>query len=240
MSAKRQMLSFAEYSAASPPTAAFPVALHGALTLLLRAYDYAQEVDCSPCDFAVDFQTLRAHGLTKIDLKWLELKGYVQCSANRTPGERANETSPPPGSRKPAEDTQVILTDAGAAAVRSGLARVAEGNDRVEPSAVPAQGMLTGEHLVPRWDPVRRELWVGNQLVKRYRQPAPNQERILTAFEEEGWPEYIDDPLPPEPAHDPKYHLHVTISNLNRNQLFRCLRFCGDGHGQGVRWQLLV
>jgi hypothetical protein len=53
-----------------------------------------------------------------------------------------------------------------------------------------------GSHR-PRWDKHLRELWLGPHLIKWFRVPAPDQERILDAFEEEGWPASIDDPLPP-------------------------------------------
>ena len=39
----------------------------------------------------------------------------------------------------------------------------------------------------PRWDPECRELRCGADLVKRFREPALNQETILAAFEEAGW-----------------------------------------------------
>ena len=42
-----------------------------------------------------------------------------------------------------------------------------------------------------------------DEIVKRYRVPAPNQELILAAFEEEGWPQLIDDPLPPQDELNP-------------------------------------
>jgi hypothetical protein len=90
--------------------------------------------------------------------------------------------------------------------------------------------------LVPHWDRDRRELRWANQLVKQYRLPAPNQELILAAFEEEDWPLSIDDPLPHEPEQDPKQRLHDTIKSLNRHQLRRLLVFTGDGTGEGVRW----
>jgi len=47
----------------------------------------------------------------------------------------------------------------------------------------------------PRWDGERCELWLGNVLVKRFRRPAPNQEAILAAFEELGWPRGSTTPL---------------------------------------------
>lgn len=68
---------------------------------------------------------------------------------------------------------------------------------------------------------------------------APDQERILAVFQEESWPDRIDDPLPPVPGITPKRRLHSTIQCLNRNQKTHLLQFHGDGCGCGVRWELL-
>lgn len=91
----------------------------------------------------------------------------------------------------------------------------------------------------PAWDARRRELRVGHTLVKKFRVPADNQERILSAFEEEAWPAYIDDPLPMKSETAPKQRLRNTIDRLNGNQLAPLLRFHGNGNGQGIGWQLL-
>ncbi|MEN6451371.1 MAG: hypothetical protein ABFC96_12840 [Thermoguttaceae bacterium] len=90
---------------------------------------------------------------------------------------------------------------------------------------------------VPRWDSQRRELVVDGQIVKRFRVPAPNQEAVLAAFEEEGWPSRIFDPLIPQGDVSPKRRLHETIKALNSHRLFRAVRFRGDGTGQGVLWE---
>ena len=90
---------------------------------------------------------------------------------------------------------------------------------------------------LPHWDRDRQELRVGNVVVKQFKVPAPNQEMIIAAFEEEGWPPRIDDPLPPHPQQDSKRRLHDTINSLNRNQREELIRFLGDGSGQGIRWE---
>lgn len=90
--------------------------------------------------------------------------------------------------------------------------------------------------LIPTWDSVRRELRVGVQVVKRFHNPAPVQELILAAFEEEGWPPHIDDPLPPCDGIDPKKRLHNAINCLNRNRAARLIKFHGNGTRTGVRW----
>ena len=92
---------------------------------------------------------------------------------------------------------------------------------------------------VPRWDGRCRELRVQDRVVKQFNVPARNQELILAAFEELGWPPHVDDPLPPLPGVDSKQRLHDTINRLNRNQKHRLLHFRGDGWGQGIRWHLL-
>jgi hypothetical protein len=74
--------------------------------------------------------------------------------------------------------------------------------------------------------------------VKRFRVPALNQELILAAFEEEGWPPHLDDPLPQEANTDPKQRLQDTIKRLNRHQVNRLIHFRGDGSGTGILWEL--
>jgi hypothetical protein len=93
---------------------------------------------------------------------------------------------------------------------------------------------------IPQWDKERQELRLGDLVVKQFKVPAPNQELILAAFQEEGWPPRMDDPLPPHPEQDSKRRLHDTITTLNRHQKHRLIRFSGDGSGEGVRWELLV
>src|SRR5262249_20753115 len=96
-----------------------------------------------------------------------------------------------------------------------------------------------GRRPTPSWDRDRRELRLGGVLVKRFKAPAPNQEAILAAFEEEGWPPRIDDPISPQLSQDPKHRLHDTINALNRHQKNRLVGFLGDGSGEGVRWESL-
>jgi len=99
-------------------------------------------------------------------------------------------------------------------------------------------GEFLADFVRPHWDAMRRELIVGGQVVKRFRRPAPNQEAVISAFEEEGWPPAIFDPLPPDAEQDCKQRLHNTIKALNHSRLARVIRFRGDGTGQRVVWEL--
>jgi hypothetical protein len=82
-------------------------------------------------------------------------------------------------------------------------------------------------------------LQVGGRIVKHYRVPASTQEAILAAFEEEGWPPHLDDPLLPIRDGYPKDRLRDAIRHLNANQKNRLIRFRGDGTGQGILWELI-
>ena len=108
-----------------------------------------------------------------------------------------------------------------------------------------AAGVVADSHYVantnlmtPTWDRDRRELRVAGLVVKQFRLPSPNQERIIIAFEEESWRPRIDDPLPPCMDIVPQQRLHSTIKSLNRNQVHRLITFMGDGTGRGIRWEL--
>jgi hypothetical protein len=110
---------------------------------------------------------------------------------------------------------------------------LAIGQSRVKPSR-----SATVARIVPQWDAMRRELIVGGQVVKRFRVPARNQEAVLVAFEEEGWPHRVYDPLSPDGDTDTKQRLRETIKALNGHRLARIIRFRGDGTGEGVCWEL--
>lgn len=92
----------------------------------------------------------------------------------------------------------------------------------------------------PIWDRQRRELRVGKTVVKRFKWPAENQERVLDAFQENGWPDRLDDPLLPHPQICPKRRLHDTLKCLNRKQVNEALKFRGDGTGLGIVLEIVA
>jgi hypothetical protein len=95
---------------------------------------------------------------------------------------------------------------------------------------------VTANPPLPVWDADRRELRLGKLVVKRFRQPAENQELILAAFEEDGWPPRIDNPLASDGDTDAVDRLHDAVKKLNR-QAKRLIRFRSDGRGTGVLWE---
>lgn len=215
-------------------------AMRVGLRLLQQAYDYSRDLQRIVWDFAVEIDVLRRAGLNNNDLRWLHYKGYIEHGREITePGDidrnfqrRDDLTLTPESCFVLTEDGAHVL---GIAGRRQVLASQGETNGHFP--VVRAVETDEPDSLVPRWDSDLREFQYGGSIVKRFRTPSPNQETILAAFEEEGWPTRIDDPLPGAPEIDPKQRLHDTIKSLNRNQLDRRVRFRGDGTGEGVRWE---
>lgn len=135
---------------------------------------------------------------------------------------------------------QSLLTDAGVAFVRRGTVTVRAAT-AADPSGDSPVGSGADPQDLPRWDGATRRLWLGQKLLKEFRQPAPNQTLILAAFQDGDWREnHIDDPLPRQPGEreaDAKARLQQTIKNLNRLLPEGSIRFRGDGTGQGVFWE---
>jgi hypothetical protein len=199
-----------------------------ALALLARSNRYAAGATDLAWQFAVEIEELLALGVSRSELRWLVLNGYAEHARDATrQSDRARRFLPGQNTRF-ARQTCFILTAAGVdLAGRLGPS--------LRSAAAPA-GNRRPESL-PRWDAVQRALRVDGQVVKQFRLPAANQERVLVTFQEEGWPPRISDPLPPRQDIDPKVRLRDTVKFLNANQQNSLLRFHGDGTGEGVLWE---
>jgi hypothetical protein len=200
------------------------------LRVLIQAYEYAANVGVSPRQFAVKLTEARLLGLTLSDLRWLVMKRWVEPLIETTlPADDERSFRPIQTLRFP-KRASFALTPAGFAAAKG----PAMGLERAPQKPLPE--LKDGRRIVPQWDAVRKELRFDGLVVKRFKAPAPNQETVLTAFEEEAWPPRIFDPLPPFHDQDPKRRLHDTIVSLNRTLTRPLIRFSGDGSGEGVRW----
>lgn len=104
-------------------------------------------------------------------------------------------------------------------------------------SAVASPAARPSGNVRPAWSAATRRLVFDGQLVKWFRQPAKNQDIVLATFENEGWPEHIDDPLPPDADIDVRDRIHNTLSRLN-HQDCPLLWFESDGLGSGFCWRL--
>ena len=212
---------------------------HSALEMLLEAYVYAHDVHHKLWDFALEIDILRKGGLANSDLRWLLCKGLLEHAVEIRGGDGKHRCFQAGQNLSFDNSSCFVLTDFGLNFIRHslhGLPLVAKEWSSFTPAIVPSMDGNSTQ-LKPFWDRDRQELRVGNQVVKEFKVPAPNQEMVLAAFHEEDWPVRIDDPLPPRPELEPKRRLHDTINSLNRHQKSELIRFMGDGSGQGVRWE---
>lgn len=201
-----------------------------ALRLLYDATCYAAQLNRSVWDFAEEIASLRRGGLTNGDLRWLMCNGLVEQGREITKmGAERREFQHSIGLHF-SKRTCFVLTDSGTLYVRQVLTQPTTTHNGVNGKVRP---------IKPKWDRDLQELRLGDDIVKRFKVPAPNQETVLAVFEEEDWPVYVDDPLPPHPHIDPKSRLHDTINSLNRNQQNNLIQFRGNGSGKGVRWELI-
>jgi hypothetical protein len=231
------------------------------LGILRQAYEYAADVDASPRQFAVKLAEARLFGLSLSDLRWLVLKGLVEPLIETTLPNEGERSFRVIQTLQFPKRTAFVLTPAGFAASKGEASRDEVSRDEVsvgrpasrEPVANrpeqsrpeqsrPEQSRPERSRperirpIVPHWDADLQELRLDGLLLKRFKVPAPNQEIVLSVFQEEGWPVRIDDPLPPAVDQNPKRRLHDTIVSLNRTLRCPRIRFLGDGSGEGIRW----
>lgn len=209
--------------------------LRRALEALLKASKYAADTNCSIWDFAVVISELFDLGASESDLRWLVRKGFVEHNREVTiegdDGRQFRSTGDLTFTRR----TCFVLTRAGSTTARSLANCSANGHSASAPIDIRPERRLS--QAVPHWDAETRRLLLDGRLIKRFKWPAVNQEAVLCAFQEEGWRERIDDPLPPRPEQDSKRRLADTIKCLNRKQLNELIHFHGDGTGEGVLWE---
>jgi hypothetical protein len=223
-------------SSSNPSKDGMTAEVHAALALLSQARKYASDFACDPWEFAVEIDRLLIMGATTNDLRWLVKKGFV---------EHAREVTRPGDPVRQFERCQNLSFAENSCFLRAGAAPVSLESKNIRPeTAAHVVEVKTPvpkpSNLVPHWDSDDRKLYVGDLVVKEFRVLSPNQEAILSAFEEEGWPHYVDDPLPPAPDQNPKHRLRDTIKWLNSNQKNHLIRFRGDGTGERIRWELTI
>ncbi len=213
-------------------------AIQRTLAVLLQARNYAARLGKDPWEFAVEIQILQKAGSTRSDLRWLRCRDYVDHATEITTPHDLQRVFQPTSNLSFYRTTCFVITPAGMQFALSMRGQTCKVEDRITAENLTGR-YATERDEVPVWDRERQVLHLGGLVVKQFKTPAPNQEAVLSAFQEEGWPPRIDDPIPPQLNQDAKTRLHDTINGLNRNQKHPLIRFLGDGSGQGIRWELI-
>ncbi len=204
-----------------------------ALSMLHAAWEAAIDVQTPSSEFAVEIHQLFAAGVTSTDLRWLAARGFAEHLQ-----EIVREDSP---RRQFQRSKCLAFTDHSCFVLTEAGCRLASASLKIPAQDIPVEGAAStvqtaDSTMVPKWDGTIRQLSVSGRLVKQFRLPATNQETILKALEEDGWPPRVDDPLPSRHGGDRRARLHDAIKGLNRNQIHRLLSFKGDGTGCGILW----
>jgi hypothetical protein len=208
-----------------------------ALAILIEGYDFALDLETCVWEFAVPIRNLLEADCSVNTLRWLVRRGFAEyavLTGAGTPGAHPNTG----GKIEFADETSFVLTEVGVAAALAAYPSLPfTSRARLLPG-----GQHSGESAVPAWDERLGELRYLGVLVKRLRKAASNQWALLSAFEREGWPGQLGNPLPQltQGGVKQKQRLHDAIKNLNRDHEVLLLRFYGAGSGRGVGWRTLV
>jgi hypothetical protein len=229
------MNSAQQYTSVRTSTSSPAVTRNRPLRELLKAYRHAQALGISPWEFAVGVPELRHSGLTETDLRWLVEKGYAEHGTEATCPQHEQRTFQRAVNLQLSEQSCFILTAAGARWAAKVAARGAGGPAAVGETNGKANAADPDAEL-PSWDAAQHTLSWRGQVVKRFKEEAPCQEAILSAFQAANWEDCIEVVLPQELRADVKRRLRDAVRNLNRS-VRPHLHFSQEGCGSRVRWR---
>lgn len=219
--------------------------LCGGLSVLLEACDWARGSGIDPWQFAVRIERLRESGFSETHLSWLLCSGNLEHAREFTPPSDDQRSFRNVGRLNFGKRSCFVLSETGIAWARTICGAVHEACPlSADLPAAPARGaaaiLVTAHDAIPspHWERDRRRLTLNSDLLMELSMRAQNLLRILDVFQEENWPQQIDDPLPTIGGVDSKRRLRSAIAKLNENVRVPRIRFCGDGSGESICWKL--
>ena len=223
---------------------------------LRNAYNAAYACGRDAWDFSVELSQMQALGIESHVLRMLICKDWVVHRKETTPADKNQRTFQEAVGLGLSENSCFVISKLGyEVASFSEMNQPMNQPQKEEKNSTSSHhtqplGQSSENHQVetgvlgassrphqpikPVWDRERRELRLGEIVVKRFKWPAENQELVLNAFEDLGWPPRISNPLVAHPTICPKRRLHDTLKCLNRKQVNELVKFRGDGTGLGV------
>jgi hypothetical protein len=226
-------LKLHESKSLAPDGRPLPPTAERMLGLLRRAVQYAEQLNCSAREFAVQLSDVRAAGVKASDLRWLLASGQVPHLIESTRPNSKRRSFRPAGNLAFTDRSCFLLAGRDLTLAKTtGDGRFTGAID----DRMTRAGGGKPPQIVPKWEPLSRTLYMGELIVKHFRVPARSQEAILAAFEDERWPAFIYNPLNGRGVDDAKRRLHNAINGLNRDQEKRLVQFRGNGCGEGIGW----
>ena len=213
--------------------------------MLFHAASFAAEAKRDIWDFSVERSDLVGKGVSSSDLRWLLTHGYVAHAQEISQvGETCRKFRPLRSLAIP-EQACFVLTNKGVQLASQGKQRLnlhlpqpSNGAASLNNETGRSKGAVS-HPSIPHWDATTGVLSFKSQPVKRFRRPAPSQQAILNAYQENGWPPRIDNPISQECERVSSRRLLDAIRALNRHHEQQLIRFSGDGNGDGVLWEAI-
>lgn len=219
-----------------------PDVLHteSGINCLYQAFKYARDTNSDIWEFSVSLKEIGEAGCDFSDLRWLIRKGFVEQKRELTCDKDSKRRFEPAGELIFGQSSCFVITKKGIQFAKDLISNS---------SCIPSESKISESDGIvdtiaiecctesPIWEPETHKLLLGGAIVKQFKCPAFNQETVLNAFQEEGWPDRIDDPLVPHPDQNSKRRLADTIKCLNRKQRKKLITFRGDGSGEGIVWE---
>jgi hypothetical protein len=194
-----------------------------ALAELLCASLYSQKLKEDPWEFALSLDELQKASLTVTNLRYLVHEGYVEhrvCHAG--PGERDGNNRPTHKLHFDPESRFLLTASGVALAQRLGAAK--------EPDP---------DGPAPTWDRDGGQLLLGGVLIKRFRCKAQSQYAVLDAFQKQGWPAEVANPLSGLGYRSAEERIKDAVGKLNTGQSGARIRFHLLQQGRRVSWDRL-
>ena len=84
-----------------------------------------------------------------------------------------------------------------------------------------------------------RRFFANGRIVRTFRRAAPDQMEILIAFQEQGWPAWIENPFGRSTSADSERRLSNAVARLNHQQKPKRIYFWVEKGTQRIYWKLI-
>jgi len=201
------------------------------LRVLLRAMAGAVEKGVSHWDFAVSLDEIRQTGIDDNEVRGWICAGVVEHAHEVRTSKSIPRTFETHGAMGFYDTSGFVLSTNKGVRLAKVLLNISDPSELLTDYAA---GLLQREY--PHWDAKHRELWVGGELVKRYKGRVNKQEITLAAFEDQEWPERVANPFK-HASEMGLTTLGTVVQNLNRSQNVQRLWFRCKSRGKAISWE---
>jgi hypothetical protein len=228
------VVSLIKPAAAYPPSSEERVQLQAVYNDLLATYRTARAAGPYTVVAPMSAVHFAERGVESRILQWLLYQGHVRHFKRLEPASDLY-VGGPVDSVLINGTSSFALAEAGYSFIQS-LSRNGSPIDSAALESAADQWLLG--RLIPRYVADGRVFTWGAHVLKEFRNPAPNQVALVEHAEKQGWPSWMDDPLPRVSKSGAKVRLRYTVEDLNKFQRPYLVHFKLDGTGRRWGWEL--